>query len=367
MMKRILYVTCLFLICTIAAWGQSEHEFTTEHVTITKKAINPDGEINTISVSLATAAEYSALSLDLYLSEGLSFASKSKAGIEVYAERGVACDDHSVSSNILEDGALRVVVASLNSWPFTDEDGTVVFKFYVKASPYAKPGNVAVDVKNCFYTTTDAVQYDTDDITISNRLSISTSAKLPLAITSENKWSTLVLPFSTDVPTGVTAYTCDSKDEAKSVLNLTKVTSLEAFTPYILYSENGYEGTLNGTVVAEDYPASGVVSAGLLKGAITQQVASSGEYVLANQNNGTRFYKVTEGKTKTIPAGKCWVSFPSGSAKENFGFYVTPTGIKHVEANVNKSDKVYSIDGKQIKNGTPRGLYITNGRKMIGK
>ncbi len=363
MMKKFFYIT-FFFFGVISAWG---NETTTEHVTFSQVALQPGGDGQLVSVHLATASDYTAVTLDIYLPEGLAFAPKVKKGKETFCEKGEACfDDHSVSAAVQTDGALRVVVMSTSSETFWEGE-TEVFKFYVKALPFAKPGPVTLQVKNCFYNTAAAVQVDTDDTSISDKVSVSTSAKANLAITSENKWSTLILPFSSSVPTGVTAYTCSSKDEAKSVLNLIKVTSLKAFTPYILYSENGYEGTLAGTVVAEDYPASGVVSAGLLKGAITQQVASSGEYVLANQNNGTRFYKVTEGKTKTIPAGKCWVSFPSGSAKENFGFYVTPTGIKNVEANVNKSDKVYSIDGKQIKNGTPRGIYITNGRKMIGK
>lgn len=364
-MKKVLYITFLLIVGTIAMWAQNPA--TNEYVTFEEKVLTPGGEYEAISVNLATASKYTSFSVDIYLPAGLEFYAQTIGGDVFYAEEGDACTRwHMVDANIQTDGSLRVTALSTRSSNFVNGE-TELFKFYVKVPLFAKPGMVSVDVNKCFYVYPDATKQVIGDVTISDKLSISTSAQSPLTIKSENKWSTLILPFSSSVPTGVTAYTCSSKDEAESVLNLAKVASLEAFTPYILYSENGYEGTLEGTVAAEDYPASGVVSAGLLKGAITQQVASSGEYVLANQNNETRFYKVTEGKTKTIPAGKCWASFPSASAKESFGLHFNPTSIKNVEANGSKSDKVYSIDGKQIKNGTPRGLYIANGRKMIGK
>lgn len=364
-MKNFLYTVCILLSLPFSMSGQT----TDDHVTIGEATLFPGGDVCGISVSLPNATQYTAIGIDIFIPEGCEFVKQKcldadEEEVMAYAERGSACKaSHIVDSEIQSDGALRVAVYSN---VFFRSSGNI-FTFFVKASIFSKPGLIPVEIKKCSFTGTDGNKYKSNDITIGDKVTISSSAQSPLTIKSENKWSTLILPFNSSVPTGVTAYTCDSKDEAGSVLNLTKVTSLKAFTPYILYSENGYEGTLAGTVAAEAYPASGVVSAGLLKGAITQQVATSGEYVLANQNNETRFYKVTEGKTKTIPAGKCWASFPSASAKESFGLHFNPTSIKNVEANGNKSGKVYSIDGKQIKNGNPRGLYIANGRKMIGK
>lgn len=357
-MKKLFYITFFFFIGIISAWG---NETTTEHVTFSQVALQPGGDGQLVSVHLATASDYTAVTLDIYLPEGLAFAPKVKKGKETFCEKGEACfDDHSVSAAVQADGALRVVVMSTSSETFWDDE-TEVFKFYVKALPFAKPGPVTLQVKNCFYNTAAAVQVDTDDTSISNKVSVATSATATLAITSENKWSTLVVPFDATLPEGVKAYTCSEKNESESVLILSPVSSLSAFTPYILYAENGFEGNLTGEVSAEKYPASGMVAAGLLKGAVTKQVAVSNDYVLANVNGVTQFYRVEN--TKAIPAGKCWVSVSGSSAKENFGFQIA-TGIKNIKSD--KESKVcYTVDGKKISTPLPHQLYIEGGKKII--
>lgn len=358
MMKKLFYITFFFFIGIISAWG---NETTTEHVTFSQVALQPGGDGQLVSVHLATASDYTAVTLDIYLPEGLAFAPKVKKEKETFCEKGEACfDDHSVSAAVQADGALRVVVMSTSSETFWDDE-TEVFKFYVKALPFAKPGPVTLQVKNCFYNTAAAVQVDTDDTSISNKVSVATSATAILAITSENKWSTLVVPFDATLPDGVKAYTCSSKDASESVLILTPAASLMAFTPYILYSENGYEGKLSGEVSAGNYPAGGVVSAGLLKGAITQQVAGAGEYVLANKGV-TQFYRVEN--TKTIPAGKCWVTLPSGmSAKENLSFQIA-TGIDMVTKE-KTAGAIYTIAGKKISTPLQHQIYVEGGKKKI--
>lgn len=360
-MRRIYLLCVLLVVSIVSSWGADAN---VEHVTMNTVALQPGGDSETVSVHLSSASRYTAIFLDINLPEGLAFAPKSNKGKLVYAAKGEACyDSHGVSAEIQTDGSLRVVVFSSESDAFWDGD-TEVFKFYVKANPLARPGYATIEVKNCQYVTPEAVPENASDIAISGKISVLTSAKAPLSVAAENKWSTLILPFDAPLPDGVKAYRCSSNDEAQSVLCLTSVSALKAFVPYILYSETGYEGSVSGEINVGEYPEGGVVADGLLRGALTTQQAQQGDYVLANKGE-TKFYRVAT--TKTIPAGKCWVSLgDSGSAKENFGLQVV-TGISNVVDGKAESSLCYTIDGIKVSKMTPKRLYIVKGRKVIGK
>lgn len=186
---------------------------------------------------------------------------------------------------------------------------------------------------------------------------------LPLNISSAAKWSTCILPFSTAIPEGVKAYTCSYNDESN--IHLSEAETIEAFTPYMLYSENGYSGTISGTVNAGDVPTSGIVSDGFLCGAIVPQTAKEG-YVLQNQGAGVKFYSIAVGDSFTIPAGKCWLSSQDGTQAKSLGFITdeTTTGINSVV--VPTSSSIFDMSGRQVNNAA-NGLFIKNGKKIIIK
>lgn len=365
-MKRILYIMCFLFVSIVAA---GETVTTTERVTFGNVELQPGGDMVKIPVLLETAKQYTAVSMDIYLPEGFEFVKTMNEDKDwVYAENGEACrSKHSTEANVMDEGNgsfLRVAVFSTNNGTFK-ENSTEVFRFFVKASTMAKPGFVNVQIKTCFYVDADETEYDVNDYNVNDKVSVSTSAKASFNISAENKWSTLVLPFDVpSLPSGVMAFTCNESDDNASVLILNRVSSLSAYKPYILRSENGCTVNLSGTVDANNYPATGVVAEGYLKGAVTQQVATSGEYVLANKDGKTQFYKVAN--SKTIPAGKCWMALPSGmSAKENFGFQIS-TGIKNVVSGKGVGAK-YSLDGRKINVVHPQQLYIEGGKKKIGR
>lgn len=367
-MRRI-YLLCVLLVVSIFAFAENSHQTTEEHVSLCAVTLNPGCDAGTVTVSLESASSYSAIFMEIYLPEGYEFVKQwcENADEEmelVYAGRGAACkSSHTVQGVVQDDGALRVAAWSSSSATFKTSS-THLFSFFVKATPYAKPGNAAVAVKACHYTTAGAVQYDASDVTVDDVITTTTSAQCAVGITAENKWSTLILPFDAQLPDGVKAYRCSSNDEAQSVLCLTSVSALKAFTPYILYSETGYEGSVSGEINVADYPENSVVTDGLLRGALTTQQAQQGDYVLANKGE-TKFYRVAT--TKTIPAGKCWVSLGSGmSAKENLGLQVV-TGINNVLNGKVESSLCYTIGGMKVSKMTPQRLYIVKGRKVIGK
>lgn len=183
--------------------------------------------------------------------------------------------------------------------------------------------------------------------------------EVDINISANNQWSTCALAFDAELPTGVQAFTANGI--RGEYLILEESASLEAYTPYILYAENGYEGTLTGIVDVTNYQER--VSEGLLNGAITTQQTSTG-YVMQNQGNGAMFYNVS-GETFSIPAGKCWLDpINTGVATVRMSFGTT--GIEEVKTHEEVKDgTIYSLDGKVVTNPEKGKIYIIGGKKVL--
>lgn len=187
-------------------------------------------------------------------------------------------------------------------------------------------------------------------------------SNLDLRVSSTLHWSTCILPFSSSIPEGVTAYTCDSHDD--EYLYLTESESMESFTPYILYSENGYEGTLIGNADANSFPENGYVKANYLNGAIIPQSVTSG-YVMQNLSEGVKFYPIAENSTFTIPAGKCWVTMPEAGVK-SLGFAIADeTAITTAESKRMESEEIYTLQGVKVTKMLPGNIYIKGGKTVL--
>ena len=187
-----------------------------------------------------------------------------------------------------------------------------------------------------------------------------------IKISEENMWSTCVLAFDAELPEGVRAFISTGMDE-NSVL-MEEVTTLEAYKPYVLYAQKGYEGTLSGVVDLTAYQET--VTDGVLSGAIVKQEASSG-YILQNQGQGSKFYNMN-GQTFTIPAGKCWLSaFSAGASSVTMRFTGGVTGIEGVymerPTGVEGADMLYDLEGRRVENPLPGRVYIKGGKKVMLK
>ena len=175
-----------------------------------------------------------------------------------------------------------------------------------------------------------------------------------LSVSPNNKWATCILPFSTEIPIGLQAFTSAGVDG--DYLSLDETTSLKANTPYVLYAENGYEGAVTGVVESVDGT---IVSEGILSGALAEQKITSG-YVLQNQGNGCMFYKVN-GAT-TVPAGKCWLNMTNN--RNAIRIKLGETGLEDIE-NIKSADKVFTLDGKVVDKPQTGKVYVVNGKKVI--
>lgn len=374
----------LFIILLCMA-GMVKAAETTDKLVISELTVTPgSSDVYSFTVSLqGSDVNYTAYQADLQLPAGLEFAysnsgklrvSMVKPSIYPYSveeeenEEGEMVETkaytHTLSSNIIESNTLRVAVISTANEVFTATSGDL-FKVYVKASPYLKPGDVNIGVKNVKLVTVDETKYEPADYT-STSVKAEATSTISLKVLAENQYGTCILPFEYTLPTdgSLEAYACSRYNN--DVLFLDKVEKMEAYTPYILRSATGFIGTLSGTVDATLYPEEGIVQSGVLVGSIVTKELTEGSYVMQNQGKGTMFYRVGE-TPFLLTAGKCYVVLPEGIATTAFSLGGT-TGIEAVQApSDNSQQPIYNLSGQRVDRMNSGQMYIIDGQKVIAK
>lgn len=326
----------------------------------------------TISFDEPNGCLYTAYQMKISLPDGMEFFSVKKGRQNVFAILNGSEDfytDHTIASEVQADGSLMVVVSSNTNDYFYEASGTL-FDVYVKASPYAKPGDFQITVKGIMFVaqdgTEDGQRYDYEDQTITAG-TVSAESSIPVKVTAANKISTAIFPFSCALPDGLEAYTATGLkniDDA-DYITLQKSESIAAFTPYILYAENGIDQTLSGEIDGANYPAEGTVSDGYLTGVLKNTEASAG-YVLQNKGDGPKFYKI--GSTPfVIPAGKCFANPQSANAPAlSFLFDDKETnGIQTATNHRSEHGELYDLQGKRVLSPQSGHIYIINGQKVL--
>lgn len=330
---------------------------------------------------------YTAYQMDIHFPEGMNVTGITIANDEytsdgniIYAshEEGSGRNkktvwDHSLLYNMIGNNTYRVICKSDISANFKLSSGDL-FYINITTSPYMKPGDINVLVDNVVLTRNEDTNGDGIMHGVSHIPSVPCGGTItgvsgvcndvPFNISAANHWSTCILPFATEIPTGVKAYTSSTSDSEN--LYLSEASSIEAYTPYILYSEDGYTGTVSGTVNPTDYPESGYVTAGNLSGAIVPQTVTAG-YVMQKQDGVVQFYAIGEDDSFLIPAGKCWMNIPAAGVKA-FNFVVNndETGIQ-TTLDVKRNSNVYDLTGRRVSTMKKSGLYIKNGEKYLNK
>lgn len=179
--------------------------------------------------------------------------------------------------------------------------------------------------------------------------------------------ATLVLPYETEIPEGVKAYTLTYASGNKAVAKeLTGV--IPANTPVLVNANEGqytFKATATLTKKA-DKPVSGS-----LHGVWSEEVVPEGSYVLQNQSGAVAFYRVDAADFK-VKANQAYLCAPeaAGAKMLNIDFGGEATAINGVEAEAsNANTQVYTIDGKKAnRNNLAKGqVYVTKGKTFILK
>ena len=271
---------------------------------------------------------------------------------------------HTVSGSVAGN-QLRIACSSNSNAEFTGTSGNL-FYVYVTIDESAFTSSFSpkpiVKLSGLNLTTKAAVKYVPADFACRPfTTGIPTDRTLPVNISAQNKIGTLILPFDTELPDGLKAYTCNAADG--DLLTLTSAESIEACKPYI---ENGYSGNLTGTATLTDADnVTDVFADGYLTGVLSGTTVNSG-YILQNQGTGPKFYDA-EGVTFSLPAGRCYLTpTASGNIKAftfNFG---DETGVETTPNSQLSTFNLYDLSGRKVE-APARGIYIQGTRKVVVK
>lgn len=368
----------MLLVCS-RVWADVE---TTDKVVISELSVEPGGKSAYFDVSLqGSEVYYTAYEIDLYLPEGLNVeyrngnprVSMRKPSLYPYItteeenEEGEFVEvkqyTHMFDFAVNENNRLKAIALSTKNENFTSVSGAL-FRVYVQASPYLKPGNADIKV-SAKLVTADEVKHIPAEY-ISTSVKVGSTSTLGLKVSSTNQFGTCILPFDYVLPADglLKAYTCNNHTE--DALLLTSVAEkMEAYTPYILHCPNGFSATISGEVDASKYPEGGVVKQGFLVGTLVQkELTASTSYVMQNQGNGPLFYRV--GATPfVLSAGKCYAELPEGSEARTIRFDDDATGIFETEnEKLSGNQGTYDLSGRRVEK-LEKGVYIVNGQKVV--
>lgn len=391
--RRILLFLVFVCIASGAFADNTYHQKETDdYVTLGDLTVEPGkDEVYKLKVNLNGTQIYTAFEMDIELPSGLEPVmekdSKGDMRPKVMIWRGqgtiypYTVDEETgdrdfsyilfASYGVIGKNILRMSV-SVNGKDFTATSGTLV-TIYCKASPYLKPGKNDVNITKCHFTTNEKViidgkemrgqQYNCKDRT--EKIKALAHSTATINVSAKNKWGSCVVPFDIPkLPSGLEAYTVT--DRESGIAYLKPQTSILAYTPVLLYAENGFSGTFSGDVDETKYKE--VAQQDIIYGAIVPQTKNDG-FVLQNFGDGVKLYAMSE-KTFEIPAGKCWVepTFTNGPQYMEMVIDDGTTGIGSAECSngaLQHEPVFYSLDGKRVENPLPGNIYIVDGQKVL--
>lgn len=320
-------------------------------------------------VSISGERLYCACNLSITLPNGLSFIYDDDEGEYLIRKNNdsekLLRNSHAVGSG--KPGvAMNIAVSSNTNQEFRGTSGKL-FNVYVNIdegafSSCSSPKPI-VKLSGLNLTTSAAVKYVPADFSCRPfTTGIPTERTIPVNVSAANKIGTLIVPFDTELPSGLKAYSCNAVVD--DLLTLTPVASLESCTPYIIYAENGYSGNLSGTAeLSDDSNVTDIFTDGYLTGVLTGTTVNTG-YILQNKGTGPMFYDA-EGGNFSLPAGRCYLTPPASPVKAFLIDFDDTTGIKdNVVNGKSVNGKLFDLSGRSVSSPT-RGIYIEGTRKVV--
>lgn len=372
-MKKILL---LFMMCAMLPITAEAQELDGTF-TISDLTYDSDMEGYYFTVGIESSSIYTAFNLDIFLPNGINVMNDLENGYyvlmlentDIFTYNKIKKTwSHSIECSMPTANQLRVACFSGSNVDFKAGTGDL-FIVYVTVDESAftssfSPKPIVKFSGMNLTTSAETAYYPADFACRPFTTGIPTSRTLPVNISAANKVGTLILPFDTELPSGLKAYSCNAV--VNDQLTLTPAASLEACTPYIVYAENGYSGNLNGTAeLSDDSNKTDIFTDGYLTGVLTGTTVSTG-YILQNQGDGPKFYDA-EGVTFSLPAGRCYLTPPASPVKAFLFDFDDVTGIKdEIVKRESESSAIYDLSGRRVSNPT-NGIYIKGMRKVVVK
>ena len=229
----------------------------------------------------------------------------------------------------------------------TDKD---VFYLYNTEAGYRLGGNGANDA-GLFTGEANGLQY------YSMKIQEAAKASYDLTIDAANQWATIIVPIAIDeLPEDLYAYTVEVNGE---VLEYTKVTALEAYKPYVIYAEEGFNDAIEGYGAAYTDNADVTGENGNLVGVLKKaETLPADAYVLQNNDDVVGFYKAVTGNF--VDANHAYLVAPASASIKAFvlGENADATAIKGFEVLTSGAyDAIYNAAGAKV-GSVQKGLNI---------
>lgn len=177
--------------------------------------------------------------------------------------------------------------------------------------------------------------------------------------------ATFSAPFATILPENIRAFHAADYLADKQCVKMEEIKNhIPAKQGIILVSEKDCAQTLLTPAATEVKPLS---AESLSFATLNTSVAmTSGNYVLANTNNITQFYKA--GLADSLGANKSYLHI-DGIATPALGlsFGDIETGIEQVDSEIDEDTAIYDLAGRRVNATTQSGIYIRKGKVFIKK
>lgn len=183
--------------------------------------------------------------------------------------------------------------------------------------------------------------------------------------------SSMVPAYVYKIPEGLTVYDFDRKSTQSNIIfNKRAQKDLPAAEPHILHNSTNTDITLTvegtGDINAQQ-PASATISGedGVqFIGTYSAKAGTGNEYALQDATDASSVQMRPVLSTATIPAFRAYLTGVSAAAKISFRGVITNIGAVNGKRTINDG-KIYTLDGRQIKDMSRHGIYIINGHKVI--
>ena len=186
-------------------------------------------------------------------------------------------------------------------------------------------------------------------------------------------WNTVCLPFEAQVSQideNAVAYAFTGFNSTTKELTFTKVTTLTAAQPYVVYTPTAFTTDLqfNGVAITDESITAGA--------ATFNEATFQGTYVKKVAGEMTDNYGITsEGKIAkgtaqaTMMGFRAYFELPAGGAARLTFVNEdgTTTSIMSTELNKQDAENIYNLQGQKVTKTSKAGLYIKNGKKVIVK
>lgn len=181
--------------------------------------------------------------------------------------------------------------------------------------------------------------------------------------------STMVPAVVNNIPAGLTVYDFDTNSTQSNVIFNKNANILSAAVPHLVHNSTDADVTLTVEGTGDlnmAQPASATINGNGVQfiGTYKAQAGTGSEYALqdAKDINNVQLRQVLS--TANIPAFRAYLTGVTAAAKVNLRN--TTTGIGTVNGNRHNNDgRIYTIDGRQVKDMSRQGIYIINGHKII--